>query len=137
MVWGLTLYSFKVFEGSGRIIGIDVGVYWDSNCDNPIVSLSWGEVLVNPLMASESKNVTVFIQNKGTKPITLFLNTSSWDPPFLSKYINLGWDYDGHVLESMDVEKVNLILSIDSSIRFEFIWMQHYSFNIVISASSL
>jgi len=94
-------------------------------------------VVVNTLRFSESKNIAVYVQNEGTEPITLFLNTSDWDPPFGSKYVNLSWDYDGRVLGSGEVMKVNLILSINSSIWFESVRVQDYSFNIFISASGL
>lgn len=133
-VWGLFDFSFKFAAGNARVIGVGVGVYWDSNCDNAIVSLSWGKFVVNPMRISESKNVTVYVRNEGTEPIILFLNTYDLDPPFLRNYINLSWDYDGRFLESGEVMKVNLILSINSSIWWESIQAQKYSFNIKISA---
>jgi hypothetical protein len=137
IVWGLFDYSFKVSASKVRVIGVGVGIYWDGDCDNAIVSLSWGMVVVNTLRFSESKNIAVYVQNEGTEPITLFLNTSDWDPPFGSKYVNLSWDYDGRVLGSGEVMKVNLILSINSSIWFESVRVQDYSFIIIISASGL
>jgi hypothetical protein len=99
--------------------------------------LSWGRVIIDPFRVTESKNITVYIRNKGTKPITLFLNISDLDPPFFSQYISINWDYDGHVLGSGEVMKAIMILYIDSSIWFESVWIQNYRFNIIISASGL
>jgi len=132
-IWGLAEYNFKVSISNVRIIGIGVGVYWDSNCDNVITFLSWGRVIYSPLSDSGSKIVTIFIRNEGTIPVTLFINTSDWDPPFLSKYVNLNWDYDGMILRSEEATKVNLILSINSSIWYYSDNIKEYKFNIIIS----
>jgi hypothetical protein len=88
------------------------------------------------LSDSGSKIVTIFIRNEGTIPVTLFINTSDWDPPFLSKYVNLNWNYDGMILRSGEATKVNLILSINSSIWYYSDNIKEYKFNIIISTFS-
>ena len=137
IVWGLTVYSFKVgwLSGETKVWGVGVGVYWDRNCDNPVNSISWGKIVVDPLKPEASKNITVYIKNEGYYPIVIKLNTSSWSPPSAQKYIRLSWDYDGHVLNVDEKVKVTLTLSIDSKIWFESPIIKDYSFNIIISAS--
>jgi len=136
VVWGLTVYSFKVAVGKVRVIGVGVGVYWDSNCDNPVDSLSWGKIVVDPLKPDVAKNVTVCVRNEGTNPVVIRLKVSGWSPPDVERYISLSWDYDGHVLEVGDSAIVTLFLWVDSGIWFESPRIQEYSFGIVVLAVS-
>jgi len=136
VVWGLTVYSFKVAVGEVRVIGVGVGVYWDSNCDNPVANLSWGKIVVNPLQPQVSKNVTVFVKNEGGNPAVVRLKVSDWFPPGIQGYMRLSWDYDERVLGIDDSVKVTLVLSVDSGIWFESPRIQDYGFDIVIWADS-
>lgn len=134
VVWGLTVYSFKVAVGEVRIIGVGVGVYWDSNCDNPVESLSWGKIIVDPLGSEASKNVTFYVRNEGSSPVAIRLNATSWSPLGVERYMRLSWDYDGRVLGVDEMVRVRLVLSVDSGIWYEFPRIQEYSFDIIISA---
>lgn len=137
IVWGLTFYSFKVAVGEVRVIGIGVGVYWDSNCDNPVDSLSWGKIVINPLKPEASKNVTVYVKNEGNNLVVIQLNATGWSPSGVERYMRLSWDYDERVLGVDETVNVTLTLSVDSRIWFESPRIQDYSFDIIISASSL
>jgi len=136
VVWGLTVYSFKVAVGEVRVIGVGVVVYWDSNCDNPVSNLSWGRIVVNPLQPQVSKNVTLFVKNEGTNPVVARLNVSDWFPEGIQGYMGLSWDYNGRVLEADDSAKVTLVLSVDSRIWFESPRIQNFGFDIIIWADS-
>jgi len=135
VVWSLTLYSLKVAVGEVRVVGVGVGVYWDSNCDNRVDFLSWGKIVVNPLIGEVSKNVTVCVRNEGSAPIVVRLNASNWSPANVEKYVRLSWDYDGRVLDSDETVTVTLTLSVDSGIWFESPRIQDYSFEIIVSAT--
>lgn len=134
VVWGLTVYSFKVAVGEVRVIGVGVGVYWDSNCDNPVDSLSWGKIVINPLNSEVSKNVTFFVRNEGSSPVVVRLNASNWSPRGVEKYIRLAWDYDGLAFGVDETVKVVLVLTVDSGIWYESPRIQEYGFDIVVSA---
>ena len=134
VVWGLTAYSCKVAVGEVRVIGVGVGVYWDKNCDNPVDSLSWGRIVIDPLSVRSGKNVTVYFRNEGGEPIVVRLNVSNWSPANVEKYMRLSWDYSGHVLAVDDIVEVALILSVDSGVWYESPRIQEYSFDIIISA---
>ena len=134
VVWGLTVYSLKVAVGEVKVIGVGVGVYWDSNCDNPVANLSWGKIVVNPLVPEASKNVTFYVRNEGSSPVVIRLNATSWSPSRVERYMRLSWDYDGRVLDVHETVRVRLLLSVDSGIWFESPRIQEYNFDIVISA---
>ena len=136
IVWSLTLYSIKVITGEVGVVGIGVGVYWDGNCDNPVNSLSWGKIVVNPLLLEVSKYLTVYVRNEGSIPAIIHLNVTEWSPFGIERYISLSWSCDGRVLGVNEAINVTLILSIDSEIWFEPSRIQDFSFNIIISASS-
>jgi len=135
-VWGLTVYSFKVVVGEVRVIGVGVGVYWDRNGDNSVSFLSWGRITVNPLRPEESKNITVYVRNKGSSPVVISLNASGWSPPGVERYIHLNWDYSGSALDVDESVRVTLFLSVDSEIWFESPRIQNYNFDVTISAVS-
>lgn len=136
-VWGISAYSFRASIGEARIIGVGVGVYWDENCDNPVTNLSWGEIVVNPLQSNVSKGVAVYVQNEEGTSIVLSLATSDWHPAFVRNYISLDWDYEGQVLRAGDNVKVTLALCVNSSLWFQSPRVQDFSFNIVVSSSSI
>jgi len=135
VVWGLTVYSFKVAVGEMRIIGVGVGVYWDSNCDNLVDSLSWGTIVIDPLRHEVSKNVTVYVKNESNNPVVISLDISDWSPLGVEKYMRLSWDYDGRILDVDDSISIMLELSAGTQIWFESSRIQEYAFNIVIMAN--
>ena len=135
VVWGISAYSFRASIGEPKMIG--VGVYWDENCDNPVTNLSWGEIVVNPLQPNVSKGVAVYVQNEEGTSIVLSLATSDWYPAFVRNYISLNWDYEGQLLRAGDNVEVTLILCVNSSLWFQSPRVQDYSFNIVVSSSSV
>ena len=137
VVWGICAFSFRASIGEAKIIGVGVGVYWHENCDNPVTNLSWGEIVVNPLQPNVSKGVAVYVQNEEGTSIVLSLATSDWYPAFVRNYMSLDWDYDGQVLRAGDNVKVTLILCANSSLWFQSPRVQDYSFNIVVSSSSV
>jgi len=134
VVWGLTVYSFKFVVGEIRVISVGVGVYWDSNCDNPVESLSWGKIAIDPLGSEASKNVTFYVRNEGSGPVVIRLNATKWSPLGVERYMRLSWDYDGRVVSVDEMVRVRLILFVDSGIWFESPRIQQYSFDIIISA---
>jgi len=87
------------------VIGVEV--YWDTNCTRQVDYLDWGS-----LEPGSIKNQTVFIYNKGNAPSTLFLNTTNWNPPDASDFIELKWDYNGYIVDPQKTTKVTLTLFV-------------------------
>ena len=134
IVWGLTIYSFKVAIGEVKVIGVGVSVYWDRNCDNPVEYLSWGKIVVNPLKPWIEKNITLYVRNENDGPAIMELETSDWNPPRMEKYMRVDWDYDGKVLGAGEAAKVTIFLYINSSIWFESPRIEEFNFNMIVSA---
>lgn len=125
----LLIQSYKgetVFKGEG------VGVYWDKNCDNPIINVSWGLISPKPFDGGNYKNLTIYVRNEEGFPIKLELGMTKISPNSLTKYTNIKWDYLNETLQPNDIVKVNLVFSIDSNILFEIPPVTEYSIEIVI-----
>jgi len=105
---------------------IGVGVYWDANCSSPVYSLDWGSVEPGSI-----KNQTVFIRNEGNEPSTLFLNTTNWNPPDASDFIELNWDYNGYIVRPQATTEVTLTLSVAPVTE----GVKDFSFDIIIGVN--
>ena len=106
--------------------GVEVGVYWDSGCGSRVSSIDWGTI-----EPGSSKDVMVYIRNEGDAAITLYLETTNWDPETAPDYITLSWDYGGQSVNPDEVVQATLTLSVSSSIEE----ITSFSFDIVITAS--
>jgi len=125
VVYALT--SVSVYLSSvGTVKALGVGVYWDNGCSQAVSSIDWG--LAEP---GSVKNVTIYIRNEGTAPITLSLQTSNWNPPNAADYISLSWNYGGQTIGANQVLAVTLSLSISSNIQ----GITTFSFDIVVVGS--
>ena len=132
LVWSVTVYFFNVAVGSSKINGVGFGVYWDSNCDNPVTSFSWGKIIVYPFMVTTSKSIVLYLRNEVNVPMIIQLNASDWSPSRVQDYLRLSWDYDGHVLQVNEIARITLTLYADSMIWFAYPKVQDFSFNITI-----
>jgi hypothetical protein len=125
VVYGLTSTSVRL-SSSGSVKALGVGVYWDSACSQTVSGIDWGSS--DP---GSVKNVTVYIRNEGTAPITLSLQTANWNPAEAEDYISLSWDYGGQAIGVNQVLTVTLSLSISSNIQ----GITTFSFDIVVVGS--
>jgi hypothetical protein len=103
-----------------------IGVYWDSECIDPVASIDWG--MIEP---GAIKNVTVYVRNEGNTTATISLSTENWNPANASNYMNLTWDYTGQVIDVGEVVQVTLSLSVSNTIE----GITNFSFDIVIVRS--
>jgi hypothetical protein len=128
----LTVLASGFMQSSVRIVGrgtvkaVGVGVFWDSNCTNPVSFIDWG--MVEP---GSMNNVTVYVRNEGNVAAGLSLATENWNPSNASDYLALSWNYDGRQLNPLEVVQVTLTLAISSSVQ----GITSFSFDIIISAS--
>jgi hypothetical protein len=106
-----------------------IGVYSDSQCNNPLTSLSWGT-----LEPGESQNVVCYIKNEGNSPTTLSMDASNWNPPSLatSNDLVLSWNYNGHSINADATVQVTFTLTVDVSIE----GITNFSFDITIVGTS-
>jgi len=128
----LTALASGFMQSSVRIVGrgtvkaVGVGVFWDSNCTNPVSFIDWG--MVEP---GSMNNVTVYVRNEGNVVASISLATENWNPSNASDYLTLSWNYDGRELNPLEVVQVTLTLSVSSSVQ----GIESFSFDIIISVS--
>lgn len=124
--FGLLSSSVRV-NSSGVIASVNLAVYWDSACTNPVTSIDWGTI-----SPGGSKSVQIYVKNTGNVPITLSLSTENWNPSNAGSYMTLTWDYtSGTKIQSNSALKVTLTLTVSSSIQ----GVTNFSFNVVITGT--
>jgi len=122
---GFTQSSVRIV-GRGTVKAVGVGVFWDSNCTNPVSFIDWG--MVEP---GSMNNVTVYVRNEGNVAANISLATDNWNPPNASDYLALSWNYDGQPLNPAEVIQVTLTLTVSLSVH----GIESFSFDITISIS--
>ena len=128
----LTVLASGFMQSSVRIVGrgtvkaVGVGVFWDSNCTNPVSFIDWG--MVEP---DSMNNVTVYVRNEGNVAASISLATENWNPSSASDYLALSWNYNGRQLNPQEVVPVTLTLTVSSSVQ----GIESFSFDIIISVS--
>jgi hypothetical protein len=128
----LTVFASGFTQSSVRIVGrgtvkaVGVGVFWNSNCTNPVSFIDWG--MVEP---GSMNNVTVYVRNEGNVAADLSLATDNWNPSSASNYMAFTWNYANQPLQPLEVVQVVLTLTVSSSIQ----GIESFSFDIAISIS--
>jgi len=128
----LTALASGFIQSSVRIVGrgtvkaIGLGVFWDSNCTNPVTFIDWG--MVEP---GSMNNVTVYMRNEGNVAATISLTIENWDPSNASEYLTLSWNYDGRQLSPQEAILTTLNLNVSPSVH----GIESFSFDIIISVA--
>jgi len=120
------LFGSKTINNQGNVNSIGVGVYWENACINEVSAIDWG--YIEP---SASQNVTIYIQNEGTIPMTLNMTTDNWNPSSASTYITLSWNSEGSQVNANSVLEAVLTLSVASNISE----IDSFSFDITITGT--
>lgn len=94
----------------GTVTTVNVEVYSDNACTQPLTFIDWGNITVG-----ESTNKTVHIKNAGNVPITLNMTGKNWNPPEANKTITLKWDKEGTSLTVNHVEPATLTLDVNTN----------------------
>lgn len=94
----MAITSTRTVPTTGTITGVNLGVFSDLACNNPIDStnkLSWGAL--NP---GDNVPVTVYLKNSGSAPMTLSLqvDAASWNPAEAGTHLTIDWNKEGLVL---------------------------------------
>ena len=118
------IQSNRTVSNAGEVKAIGVGVYWNSDGTNEVVSINWG--ILEP---GSSTNRTCYIQNEGNSASTLSMNTTNWNPINASDYLSLTWDYGGQLVNPDEIIPVVLTLAISDSVT----GITSFSFDIIIA----
>jgi hypothetical protein len=123
----VSMFSTTIGSG-GTMKAVNVGVYWDAGCSNPVSYLDWGIVELG-----SQKDLTIYIKNEAESnvPVSISLSTVSWDPVEASSYMSLSWDYSGQFIEVDASIEVTLTLSISSGLHD----IDNFNFGVVIAGS--
>jgi len=121
------LMAYQSIPNTGNVKGVGVGVYWDSDCTSNVTSINWG--LLEP---GETASVTVYIENKGSIPVSLNMTTDNWNPTSASDDITLSWNREGYVLNTT-VPVVQTVLTL--SVSPDTTGVTSFSFDIIITGT--
>jgi hypothetical protein len=120
------LQSSRTIPSHGTIRGVDVAIFQDSLCTQPVVSVDWGT-----LDNGTSSIKTVYVKNEGTVNVILSLSNNTWVPSGALDYMALSWNREGYVLANGTSVDAALTLSVLPS----FTNGTDFSFNIVITGT--
>lgn len=95
----------------GNIKTINVQVFWDQACTQPVYNIDWG----NP-EPGDTVLKTVYLKNSGNTPLSLSLIISNWTPSNSESYMTLSWDQEGNIINPGDIIKSNISLEVSSNI---------------------
>lgn len=104
-----------------------IGVYWDTNCENRVTSVDWGT-----LFPGQTQEFEVYVRNECNESLVLDLMTENWLPTVVGEDISLSWDYAGCPICENQVKKMNLVLSVSPKVMTE----TGFSFDIKINQQS-
>jgi hypothetical protein len=125
ITYGL-LYGNKTINNEGTVNAIGVGVYWENACINEVSTINWGY-----LEPGTSQNITIYIKNEGTIPMTLNMTIANWNPTTASNYITLNWNQEGSQVNAQSVLETVLTLTVSSNISE----IDSFSFDIIITGT--
>ena len=96
---------------NGTIESLNVGVFQDSACTQPLSVLNWGT-----LKPGTSANKTIYIKNTGNTAVSLNMTVTTWNPTVASSYIALTWDKQGSLVAAGNVAQALLVLSVSPNV---------------------
>jgi hypothetical protein len=123
---GLTV-STTTLPSSGTVIStVNIGVYSDYACTQPLTSVAWGSIA-----PGSSVTRIAYVKNTGNSQMTLSMSKTNWSPTAANGPISLNWNLEGTVLPANNVATASLTLSASSDTS----GITSFSVNIVISGS--
>jgi archaellum component FlaG (FlaF/FlaG flagellin family) len=124
-IYGLLSTVFPI-GATGRVVTINIGVYWEFECVKEVSSIDW-----QTLEPGGERIVSVYVKNTGDVPMTLELDTDNWGPQGAKSYIGLYWDYSGVTLQPGDVVQVRMTLMVSENIQ----GVSNFTFDILITGT--
>jgi hypothetical protein len=96
---------------NGTIQALNLGVYQDSACTQPLSTLNWGT-----LPPGTSANRTIYVKNTGNGAVTLNMTVTGWNPTAASSYITMTWDRQSSSLAPGNSVPALLVLSVSAGV---------------------
>lgn len=122
-----SLYSHSIIIHSWGTVNlpIDVGLYWDNECTNPISFIDWGSI-----QPGSAKNMAIFVRNEGSQAISLNITAENWQPMEVTSYMVFSSNYNGQTIDIH--ETLQLILTLATSESLEGIQSFSFDLNLAI-----
>jgi len=120
------LFGSRTINNAGNVNSVGVGVYWEQECTNEVVTVDWG--YIEP---GSTQNVIIYIKNEGNTPMTLNLTTDSWSPVPAPTYIALVWNREGAQVNGYSTLETTLTLTVSSDITE----ISTFNFNMTITGT--
>jgi hypothetical protein len=119
--------SSKTVSSSGKVVTINLAVYSDSACTQPVSAINWGS-----LQPGGNTTYNVWIKNTGTAQVTLSMTTSGWSPSSASQSLTLTWNRNNAALTANQVVNATLTLIVSPTAAA----IDSYSFNVVFTGTA-
>ncbi len=87
-----------------------LGVYSDSLCTVPLTSINWGSVSPGGTVTQ-----TIYVNNTGSVPLTLSMQTSNWSPTGANGPLTISWNQAGVVLAPGQSTAATISLTVAAS----------------------
>jgi hypothetical protein len=91
---------------------LNLGVYQDSACTQPLSSVNWGT-----LKPGTAANRTIYVKNTGNAAVSLNMTVTTWNPSIASSYITLTWDRQGSLLAVGNIVQALMVLSVSANVN--------------------
>jgi hypothetical protein len=123
----LGLLSAEVrIPGTGNVVAVNVGVYSNSACTNPLTTINWGSV--GP---GEEKQFTCYVKSLSNVPTTLTLGAANFNSTQASQYLSLSWNRQGYNVAPGEIVTATLTLHVDQAVQ----GLAGFSFDCIFTAS--
>lgn len=123
--YSLLQVSIKI-PAVGKVKGVNIQVYSDSQCSIVLVQIDWG--LLSP---GENKSFVCYLKSESTVNVVLILAAQDWNPTAAGQYIVLSWNREGFTLQPGQAAEAKLALYVSPSIA----GVTSFSFTIIVTAS--
>ena len=121
----VAITSLHLKGSYAQIRTINVGVYADSECKQPIRTIWFGEV-----KQGTPYKFKIYLRNELDVNITVHFKTENWKPPEAKYYVFCYWDAENSILKPNEIKAANITLYVYPLIRkFEY---REFSFDIII-----
>ncbi len=119
------LFQYPI-SSHGSIRSIGCQVYGNAEQTAIISAIDWGTIT-----PGDYSNVTIWIKNNGTAPITLAIAPSNYVPAAASQYLTLSWNYSNQTIAAGATLPIELKLAVSSQVKS----ITDFSLDITITAS--
>lgn len=103
-------FALSSSKNAVKTASVTIGVYRDQGCKHTLASINWGGIY-----PSSTVNVSGYIRNLGTVPVTIQMSAVNWNPLNSWKYLLLSWNYSGQPIKPNEVVPITFKLAVSEN----------------------